>query len=324
MHPYRRIISYLYKYDQGQKGDNTGYIRVETRQEGVRLHLHIKDLRMMDEKRLQIYFYIHKKERMKLIYVDELLCVRGICEYKSQVEPDFSGAQFDDIDGVVFLEGGHLIYGSCWDEREIEEEKLWFGKSEEENAASLETEVPGTENAASLETKVPGTENAVSLETKVPETENLNAYEAKENAREENGAVEGSDLHTSEIPEPTDASEFFSSFPEITLAGSYHLIRAVRIQLDDLSLLQHTDWKLADNAFLKQAYEAEEHLMVGRIQMPNQKNVWVLGVPGCYDNREKYLAGIFGFSDYIPQKESEYKTGGKGYWIRPIAPVEKN
>lgn len=269
MHPYRRIISYLYKYNQGQKGENTGYIRVETRQEGMRLHLHIKDLRMMDEKRLQIYFYIHRKEQMELIYVDELLCVRGICEYKSQVEPDFSGVQFDDIDGVVFLEGEHLIYGSCWDEQEIEEKKLWFGKSEKEDG------------------------------------------------------IESSKLHTSEILEPTDSLDLFSSFPEITLAGSYNLIRAVRIRLDDLSLLHHTDWKLADNAFLKQAYEAEKHLMVGRIRMPNQKNVWVLGVPGCYDNREKYLAGIFGFSDYIPQKESEYKTGGKGYWIRPISSVEK-
>lgn len=304
MHPYRRIISYLYKYNQGQKGENTGYIRVETRQEGIRLHLHIKDLRMMDEKRLQIYFYIHRKEKMELIYVDELLCVRGICEYKSQVDPDFSGVQFDDIDGVVFLEGEHLIYGSCWDEREIEEERLLLQKSEKEDAEFLEIEKPNADEA--------GQDTG----------EEKDDVEAEEYLQEEDRG-ENSKLHTSEISEVSDALNIFSSFPEITLAGSYNLIQAVQIRLADLSLLHHTDWKLADNAFLKQAYEAEEHLMVGRIRMPNQKNVWVLGVPGCYDNREKYLAGIFGFSDYIPQKESEYKTGGKGYWIRPITSVEK-
>ena len=53
MNQYRRIVSYLYKYGNGKKGENTGFVRIDTRAEGIRLHIRIRDLRMMDEKRLK-------------------------------------------------------------------------------------------------------------------------------------------------------------------------------------------------------------------------------------------------------------------------------
>ena len=87
-------------------------------------------------------------------------------------------------------------------------------------------------------------------------------------------------------------------------------------------MLSVKDWKLADNAFLKQAYEADSHLLLGKVKMQNENVTWILGVPGIYENREKYLAGIFGFTEYIPLENREYKTGGRGYWIRQIEDVE--
>ena len=104
MNQYRRIVSYLYKYGNGKKGENTGFVRIDTRAEGIRLHIRIRDLRMMDEKRLKVYFYFHKENRMQLIFVDEFLCVRGNCEYKKMVLPDFTDGDFERLNGVIFLD----------------------------------------------------------------------------------------------------------------------------------------------------------------------------------------------------------------------------
>lgn len=39
---------------------------------------------------------------------------------------------------------------------------------------------------------------------------------------------------------------------------------------------------------------------------------------GVYSSREKYLAGIFGFDRFVPEKETHIKTGSFGYWIVDI------
>ena len=268
MNQYRRIVSYLYKYGNGKKGENTGFVRIDTRPEGIRLHFRIKDLRMMDEKRLKIYFYFHKGNRMQLIFVDEFLCLRGNCEYKKMVLPDFTDGDFERMNGVIFLDEQGLLYGSCWDEREISEELL------------VEEEVS---------------------EEGLPEAE-----------EEE---IEKTDVKP-------EHNSILSRYPVIPFYNSENSIQAVEIHLEDIPKLPSSEWKLADNAFLKQAYETAGHLLLGRAFMPNGGTVWLLGVPGIYENREKYLAGIFGFTDYIPLEEREYKTGGRGYWIRQIAAVE--
>lgn len=315
MHQYRRIISYLYKYNHGQKGENTGFIRVETRKEGIRIHLHIRDLRMSEERKLRIYFYIHQEERLRLIYVDEFVCQRGNCEYKNTTVPDMADVNFDEIHGVVFLDQQSLVYGSCWDERDIQEERFFLADAERSDVKrhkSIEKR---------RETLIEDVKESPGNETEEPK---ISAISGREEGRESPGdeAEELRRLHTSEVTEKSQSSEFLQTHPRIILNDADNLIQAVRIRMDDLSRLSHRDWKLADNAFLQQAYETEGHLMVGRIHMPNDTTVWVLGVPGCYHNREKYLAGIFGFTDYIPQEETEFRTGGKGYWIRQIAPVE--
>lgn len=270
MNQYRRIVSYLYKYANGRKGENTGFVRIDTRPEGIRLHFRIRDLRMMDEKRLKIYFYFHRENRLQLIFVDEFLCVRGNCEYKKNVFPDFTDGDFEKMNGVVFMDQQGLLYGSCWDDRELSED-LFEEKEEEEKTR----------------------------EESVLKEEEIEGEDAKK-----------------------EATSVMGEFPGIEINNPEKLIHAVRIQMKDIPKLPSSEWKLADNVFLKQAYETEGHLLLGKILMPNENEIWVLGVPGVYDNREKYLAGIFGFADYIPLEEREYKTGGKGYWIRQIPSVE--
>lgn len=293
MNQYRRIVSYLYKYVHGRKGENTGFVRIDTRPEGIRLHFRIKDLRMMDEKRLKVYFYFHKENRLQLVFVDEFPCTRGNCEYKKLVLPDFTDSDFEKLNGVVFLDQEGLVYGSCWDEREISDELLM----EDNEEIVVESIADNDQTAESTDEELHSSEAVCPVQLE------------EESERKDN-------------PMPPQKEDVFSGYKEIILEGSENTIQAVHIGLSDLSKLPSREWPLAENAFLKQAYESEQHLLLGRVSMPNESKVWILGVPGTYGNREKYLAGIFGFSDYIPLEKKEFKTGGKGYWIRTISSIE--
>jgi len=314
MNQYRRIVSYLYKYDNGKKGENTGFLRLDTREEGIRLHLRIKDLRMMDERRLKMYFYFHKENRLQLVFVDEFLCIRGNCEYKKMVFPDLSDRDFEKINGVVFLDGNDLLYGSCWDEREISENLLAVETEEREEKFVAEQKGKEEKNREKSEAALPIEMEQMSESPSSIETHKLPPFGEMS---QQPPVAEMSDQ-----PLVENKETLLSNFPQIDLYHPEEAIYAVRIQIEDISILSMKDWKLADNPFLKQAYETESHLLLGIIRMPNETELWVLGVPGIYDNREKYLAGIFGFTDYIPVENSEFKTGGKGYWIRQIEDVK--
>lgn len=284
MNQYRRIVSYLYKYGNGKKGENTGFVRIDTRPEGIRLHFRMKDLKMMDEKRLKVYFYFHRENRLQLVFVDEFLCTRGNCEYKKLVLPDFSDSDFEKLNGIVFLDRKGLVYGSCWDEREISDELIL---ETEERKEEPEREL--TESVSGKEEEIITEETEMVPEDKITDVQNV---------------------------------DMLADFEDIILEGAENTIRAVEIKIQDIAKLPSREWVLVENAFLKQAYESEQHLLLGRILMPDESKVWILGVPGTYNNREKYLAGIFGFRDYIAKENREYKTGGKGYWIREIVSVE--
>jgi len=316
MNQYRRIVSYLYKYENGKKGDNTGFVRVDTKEEGVRLHLRINDLKMMDERRLKMYFYFHKENQLQLIFVDEFLCIRGNCEYKKMVFPDLSDRDFEKINGVIFLDEQGLFYGSCWDEREISEDLLPLGKvGTEEDVFEKKNDRKERLREQKDKLEENSSKQEVEKETCLPEEGNTRKANRpkKEIIREEN---------MSEQQFSQEKNNLLSQYPQIELYHPEEAIQAVRIQIENISMLSMKDWKVADNAFLKQAYEMEPHLLLGKVRMPNEREIWVLGVPGVYDNREKYLAGIFGFTDYIPVENREFKTGGSGYWIRQIEDVE--
>ena len=51
-------------------------------------------------------------------------------KYKKNVFPDFTDGDFEKMNGVVFMDQQGLLYGSCWDDRELSEDL--FEEKEEE------------------------------------------------------------------------------------------------------------------------------------------------------------------------------------------------
>ena len=102
--------------------------------------------------------------------------------------------------------------------------------------------------------------------------------------------------------------------------GLDSVIESVKISPNDIGLLDMCNWKLGVNSFLTHGYYSYKYLMFGKVifSTDDDRVSYILGVPGVYSSREKYLAGIFGFDRFVPEKETHIKTGSFGYWIVDI------
>ena len=88
----------------------------------------------------------------------------------------------------------------------------------------------------------------------------------------------------------------------------------IKIVPQDIGKLPMANWKLGHNSFLTHSYYRYKYIMLGKVNYSGKETL-VLGVPGVYTNKEKYLANMFGFSLFIPVKKADTKTGCFGYWV---------
>lgn len=124
-----------------------------------------------------------------------------------------------------------------------------------------------------------------------------------------------------EQKEHEDAFEkMIVEYPKLPMYGVTELFDCVRIHPKDIGKLDMRNWKLGVNSFLTHGYYTYQYLLLGKMRFDNGSEQAIIGVPGVYSNREKYLANMFGFEQFIPIKKTGVKTGEFGYWIVEISP----
>lgn len=98
-------------------------------------------------------------------------------------------------------------------------------------------------------------------------------------------------------------------------------LRCTKIQRNDMARLPRCEWKWANNSFLLHGYYNYHHLAI-----IDDGERYRLGVPGIYHPQEAKAASTFGFSEFIPHKDTDMdltddeKSSQEqfGYWCRPI------
>ena len=89
-----------------------------------------------------------------------------------------------------------------------------------------------------------------------------------------------------------------------------------KIHPQDLVHFPRRQCALRNNRFLQYGYYNFGHLLLCR----RQNGRYIIGVPGCYDQQEQFMAGMFGFSCFKPSKQIKVPKGKGGYWYRAIDP----
>ena len=124
-----------------------------------------------------------------------------------------------------------------------------------------------------------------------------------------------------EKQEQVDAFEkMLEEYPKLPMYGATELFDCVRIHPNDIGKLDMRNWKLGVNSFLTHGFYTYQYLLLGKMRFGDGNTRPIIGVPGIYSNREKYLANMFGFEQFIPVKKTGVKTGEFGYWIVEISP----
>lgn len=155
--------------------------------------------------------------------------------------------------------------------------------------------------------------NIASMEEEIQEESGKDVYEKCENCPYHKKRMEQK--------EHADAFEkMIAEYPKLPMYGVTELFDCVRIHPKDIGKLDMRNWKLGVNSFLTHGYYTYQYLLLGKMRFDNGSERAILGVPGVYSNREKYLANMFGFEQFIPIKKTGIKTGEFGYWIVEISP----
>ena len=129
-----------------------------------------------------------------------------------------------------------------------------------------------------------------------------------------------------QIPLPSDMAngyeEMLTTYPKLPLFAGSQIVDGVKIAPQDIGKLDMANWKLGVNSFLAHGYYKYQYLMLGKVKM-NKAELHVIGVPGIFTNKERYLANMFGFRVFIPVRKTKILTGNFGYWVSEIVESEK-
>lgn len=108
-------------------------------------------------------------------------------------------------------------------------------------------------------------------------------------------------------------------------------IQCIQVKPADLSRLARAYRSLSGNSFLLHGYYRYNHLLLIRMEAavyeqrltagrgrPGGNPHYLLGVPGYYQSSEKSMAGMFGFTEFLPASARVGTGDGFGYWCTEV------
>ena len=333
---YQRFVSYLYRYEHGVKGDNIGYIRGETRKEQCRITVGVRDPRGIEISNYNVYlFRILAAGKTKCIPVGTLQLRNGMGEFKyvsSSNNLFGSGLLLGDFDGIVLVYNQQFFYATKWTDEELEWNWL-FEEKEEASGRSLQTEerAASSEEAGHEVSTVDAADHEVSTadaaDHEVPNSDAADSETTVMRDEENDVAAAGleNDLETNtkqtDIPLEEQKSileELLESHPSLPAFANQELFDCVRITPNEIGLMRMENWRLGSNSFLIHGYYCYQYLLLGKIRYQDGEQRYILGVPGIFNNKEQYIATIFGFEQFVPVKQTNVRTGQFGYWMTEL------
>ncbi len=331
---WNRFISYIYRYHECHKCENAGFAKVAKAGRSGRLTIGLKNGINGRETSYEVYVYRETlpshmsdagmidedKSGQDTVMIPLPVLIGRMCLRGGRGEQTFA-FEWDNVgdsgrpitafagiavrplrnnadQGMAYYEND--MFCSSWTDSVVDYSHMWDGGDDAE--AVLQEEELGE---AAREVSITDT---AAIEDKTEEA--LRCIE--EHPGSDTGAA---------------VEEMFGTYEKLPLLpgsalddGLDSVIESVKITPNDIGLLDMCNWKLGVNSFLTHGYYSYKYLMLGKVMFTPEKDQisYILGVPGVYSSREKYLAGIFGFDRFVPEKETHIKTGSFGYWIVDI------
>ncbi len=344
MADYQRILSYLYRYEKSEKKECLGFIKAEQKSAILKLTIQINDERLLHGMELKLCFYEKQGEHWGVRKLDSIITEEDKEEFHQMYSKEQLPEGFDikKQSGVVLYYQEEYYYGSVWIGEEIPVEVLeslqWKKKEEPVDHADNIADINDI-NAGNLEENVDHTamrklaENTderiddIDISEQIKNADDTDVSKQIENA-DNNDKIGNTGLNNMEVNMDTDIEEanapvdefekmWINSVkqdPPVDNIFNTAFYEGYKVSIAKLKKLGEEARQLADNQFLLKGYERYKHLLMGKVRYAGEKR-YCVGVPGIYENREKYMAELYQFPIFLSLTENRMKTGNFGYWL---------
>lgn len=307
MSDYKRFISYLYRYEEGEKRESAGFVKVNARDGECKFWVHVNGDYARSGQPCRVYAFIRKKERLLGQLLGELEARNGALEWSGVTETDsLAGGGFGlEECGGLYIEGENVSFAAAWDELPVWPERFdpetRFARQAVEQADSGD-EIRAAELEQECQQPAPeeeSSESAGTVETSVREKE-----------------LESQEIHADTRKEHWDY--LANHFPVMRyVEGDGVEIFCIRLSNQDLARVPRDKWGLGNNSFLLHGFYQYHHLLLLRRQTEDEVGYYI-GVPGVYNEREQMMAHTFGFQEFKVMKGTNMRRSGLGYWCRRL------
>ena len=351
MAAYRRFVAYVYEYRKDKKGVNCGFVRIEARENICRIELHLLCPGLVSGSKCSVYGFVRGDDG-----TDGILL--GTCETeKEQINCilETSAEHMGDSEHSLEGMGGMIIttdqggfFGTEWDDISIRPENFRVvPKQKEDKQGILQTnelkdndteqitrsEIEGNkknpkkEQGAEISGAGMQKEKSLSADSGTPASQELRTQSVTEQDvqptqnietvspdQEAVNVQEKKSPNRNRKPQEQTNKNFrmFGTPCDVFRDGELHGCH--RISPQDLCRMGRRTCLLRNNRFVQYGYYHFGHLLLCQ----NHCDQTVLGVPGRYDQQERFMANMFGFPYFKESSEIQVPGGKGGYWYRLI------
>lgn len=314
------MVSYLYRYDKGIKGKNTGYARIERNDRRCRVTIRLQDTVSVSP---SVFFFIQNEGGMQRIPAGKL--ARNGSGFAGRVETPvdrMAGSEyaFDRIDGIYLSGPENVFYATTWKDITVsgaapEKEADGWKAEDDRDAGNRSDAGSGSEESRPQAVNTASTEIRQESERAEPVQRCQDALDDALQAAtglEEASSAEASSVEACSRRERPDFGErMLSVFPKMYPFEIDEMGECVRIDLKDIGNLPVAYWSLAGNPFLLRGYYCYRHLIFACIG----RQEYAVGVPGIYSEENSKWAKECRMLRFQPLSKVKDRHGAFGYWL---------
>lgn len=314
------MVSYLYRYDKGIKGKNTGYARIERNDRRCRVTIRLQDTVSVSP---SVFFFIQNEGGMQRIPAGKL--ARNGSGFAGRVETPvdrMAGSEyaFDRIDGIYLSGPENVFYATTWKDITVsgaapEKEADGWKAEDDRDDGNRSDAGSGSEESRPQAVNTASTEIRQESERAEPVQRRQDALDDALQAAtglEEASFAEASSVEVCSRRERPDFGErMLSVFPKMYPFEIDEMGECVRIDLKDIGNLPVAYWSLAGNPFLLRGYYCYRHLIFACIG----RQEYAVGVPGIYSEENSKWAKECRMLRFQPLSRVKDRHGAFGYWL---------
>lgn len=337
----KRFVTYIYAYEEKQKGRNIGFAKIEIRGEECRIEVHLRGLYASTAK-CEAFLFQEADGGMEGIRIGEMRLLNGNGDFFVSVRAGgIAGSTLGiyDMEGLLLLGEDEQLYMSRWKEGKPitvcrENFRIWTPQEMSDQTEPESAQKSQDQTAQSQKTQNQMVHSQkIQNQTAQPQKTRSHAEQPQDvpvRAEQPQAASAKKDeVQATEIPMRNIFSEYQwqNVWEDLTKNRMLHHpfedreAECVQIELKHLRELPRRYWYLGSNSFFLHGFFNYQYLVVGKTGDAR----WFIGVPGIYQRQERVMAAVFGFPEFLAMaSEHNCNEGNRepinqfGCWIRYI------